>query len=109
MVVYTFSHVPEAQQRWFLSRFQSLKRYFPIMYCQDTDLDANGDGIYLAIQKHHLAILEQECVTDGVVYMTGCDFLESLAESDLRIAKADRKFEIVPALIGENKRKHWWQ
>ncbi|PMD27885.1 hypothetical protein NA56DRAFT_721717 [Hyaloscypha hepaticicola] len=107
MVVYTF-FVTEEQQRWFLSRFQSLKRYFPIIYCLDTDLDANGDGIYLAIQKHHLAILEQECVTEGVVYETGLDCLESWAESALRIAKVDRKFEVVPALIGENGRKHWW-
>ncbi len=109
MIVYTFSYVPQEQQRWFLSRFPSLKLYFPIMHCQDTDLDANGDGIYLAIQKHHLDILEQECVTDRVVYMTGCDFVESLAVSDLPTVKVDHMFEIVPALVGENKRKHWWQ
>ena len=99
MVVYTFS-VTEEQQRWFLSRFPSLKRYFPIIYCLDIDLDTNGDGIYLAIQKHHLAILEQECVTEGVVYETGLDCLESFADGALRIAKVDRKFEVVPALIG---------
>jgi hypothetical protein len=107
MVVYTFS-VTEEQQRWFLSRFQSLKRYFLIIYRLDIDLDANGDGIYLAIQKHHLAILEQEYVTEGIVYKTGLDCLESFADGALQIAKVDRNFEVVPAMIGENRRKHWW-
>jgi hypothetical protein len=82
---------------------------FAIMVCLGTDLDASGDGIYLALQKQQLAILEQEHGTDGVVYRTGCDYLGSRVESALGIAKIDRKFEIVPALIGENKRKSWWE
>jgi hypothetical protein len=108
MVHYTFPNVTEGQQRWFLSHFQSLKRYFPIVYGFDTDLDAYGDGIYLGIQKQQLNILEQECVTDGVVDVTGYDFSEPIAWSALRIARVDRKFEVVPAMVGENRRKNWW-
>ena len=103
MVYYTFNNVAEGQQRWFLSRFPSLKRYFPVVYGFDIDLDAYGNGIYLGIQRQQLNILEQECVTDGVVDVTGYDLPEPIAWSALRIAKVDRKFEIVPAMVGETE------